>query len=118
MGSSGINAAALAQERANANEEDRERIAIGKNLMPTLEQTQPSSVDGHAPVFINDVRLSDFKNVLQKEHFRAEFVGGILIVNEVVALRRSQQGHIEIEGMLNADYYKVRDLLYSQYSLV
>ena len=86
--------------------------------MPTLDQTAPTAVDGHAPVFINDVRLSDFKPVLQKEGFRAEFVGGILIVNGVVALRRSHQGHIEIEGMLNDDYYKVRNLLYGQYALV
>ena len=76
------------------------------------------AVDGHAPVFINDVRLSDFKKILLDADFRAEFVGGVLIVNGVVALRRSHQGLIEIEGMLNNDYYKVRDLLYSQYALV
>ena len=86
--------------------------------MPTLDQTLPQGVDGHAPVFINDVRLSDFKQVLINEDFRAEFVGGILIVNGCVGLKRSQQGRVEIEGTLNNDYYKVRDLLYSQYALI
>jgi len=105
-------AALLAQER------DKDKLNTNKNLMPTLDQTLPQGVDGHAPVFINDVRLSDFKQVLINEDFRAEFVGGILIVNGCVGLKRSQQGRVEIEGTLNNDYYKVRDLLYSQYALI
>ena len=39
-------------------------------------------------VFINEPRLSDFKQVLTKAGIQAEFGGGVLICNNVVAVRR------------------------------
>lgn len=45
-------------------------------------------VPGHQSVFINEPRLSDFKQVLLKEGIQAEFVGGVLVCNNMVAVRR------------------------------
>ena len=42
----------------------------------------------HTAVFINEPKLSDFKQVLLKENIQAEFVAGVLICNNVVAVRR------------------------------
>lgn len=39
-------------------------------------------------MFINEPRLSDFKQVLLKEGIQAEFVGGVLVCNNMVAVRR------------------------------
>jgi hypothetical protein len=39
-------------------------------------------------VFINEPRLSDFKQVLLREGIQAEFVGGVLVCNNMVAVRR------------------------------
>lgn len=43
---------------------------------------------GHQSVFINEPRLSDFKQVLLREGIQAEFVGGVLVCNNMVAVRR------------------------------
>lgn len=45
-------------------------------------------ISGHQSVFINEPRLSDFKQVLLREGIQAEFVGGVLVCNNVVAVRR------------------------------
>lgn len=45
-------------------------------------------VPGHQSVFINEPRLSDFKQVLLREGIQAEFVGGVLVCNNMVAVRR------------------------------
>ena len=45
-------------------------------------------VTGHISVFVNEPRLSDFKQVLNKAGIQAEFAGGVLICNNVVAVRR------------------------------
>lgn len=39
-------------------------------------------------MFINEPRLSDFKQVLLREGIQAEFVGGVLVCNNLVAVRR------------------------------
>lgn len=39
-------------------------------------------------MFINEPRLSDFKQVLLREGIQAEFVGGVLVCNNMVAVRR------------------------------
>ena len=45
-------------------------------------------ISGHMSVYINEPRLSDFKQVLNKAGIQAEFAGGVLICNNVVAVRR------------------------------
>lgn len=37
---------------------------------------------------MNEPRLSDFKQVLLREGIQAEFVGGVLVCNNQVAVRR------------------------------
>jgi hypothetical protein len=36
-------------------------------------------IPGHDQVYINDPRLSDFKQILQKNGVQAEFAGGVLV---------------------------------------
>jgi len=110
-----------AMERANMtdNERDQENFFVSKSLMPTLDALREIEVDGHEPVFINSLRLTNFKQVLIKAGFTAEFVAGRLIVNQEVALKNNQgEDNIELEGTITDTYYRVRDLLYSQYALV
>ncbi|EMP39872.1 Cleavage and polyadenylation specificity factor subunit 2 [Chelonia mydas] len=47
-------------------------------------------VIGHQSVFMNEPRLSDFKQVLLREGIQAEFVGGVLVCNNLVAVRRNK----------------------------
>lgn len=73
----------------------------------------------HDPVLINELRLSDFKQVLSKSGIMAEFNAGILwCANGTVALRKQEAGNIAVEGALTEDYFFIRDLLYAQYALL
>jgi len=73
---------------------------------------------GHKPIFVNEPKLSDFKLHLLKAGFTAEFSGGVLIVNNSIALKRNAAGKVTMEGMVSTDYYRVRELLYDQYAII
>ncbi|PVD25584.1 hypothetical protein C0Q70_13242 [Pomacea canaliculata] len=95
-------------------EEEEEPVA---ELVPTLYPLPPSQVQPHTAVFVNEPKLSDFKLVLINAGIPCEFVAGVLICNNVVAVRR-ESGRIQVEGTLCPDYFKVRELLYEQYAIV
>lgn len=86
--------------------------------IPILDILSQPQVTGHQNVFINPPRLSDFKNILTKAGIKAEFCGGVLVCNGVVAVRRTEGGKIGIEGCVCDDYYKVRQLLYDQFAII
>ena len=96
-----------------SEEEEEERI-------PTLEPTPEEEITGHNAIFVNELKLSDFKMVLLKHNINSEFQGGVLFcgANSQVALRRHDSGRVTIEGCLCEDYYLVRNLLYQQYAIV
>lgn len=58
-------------------------------------------IPGHQAVFINEPRLSDFKQVLLREGIQAEFVGGVLVCNNMVAVRRVSVGSPHPENVLS-----------------
>ncbi|CAK8692471.1 unnamed protein product [Clavelina lepadiformis] len=89
-----------------------------KNSIPYLEPLSVDETPGHKICFINELRLSDFKQVLIREGIQAEFIGGVLVCNNSVAIRRNKQGYIDMEGCLTEDYYTIRELLYQQYAIV
>lgn len=76
----------------------------------------------HQPVFVGDIRLTEFKDrVLKQAGIEAEFmVEGVLVCNGVVAVRKVKEtGQILLEGSpMSNDYYEVRRLLYSQFALL
>uniref|UniRef100_A0A8C6KAJ4 Cleavage and polyadenylation specificity factor subunit 2 n=1 Tax=Nothobranchius furzeri TaxID=105023 RepID=A0A8C6KAJ4_NOTFU len=82
-------ATAVAAQRAMKNlfGEDEKEVSEESDVIPTLEPLPLSEV-GHQSVFINEPRLSDFKQVLLREGIQAEFVGGVLVCNNMVAVRR------------------------------
>uniref|UniRef100_UPI00358E8751 cleavage and polyadenylation specificity factor subunit 2 n=1 Tax=Myxine glutinosa TaxID=7769 RepID=UPI00358E8751 len=98
--------------------EKRKDIGADAEIIPTLEPLSPSKLAGHQAVFVNEPRLSDFKQVLLREGIQAEFIGGVLVCNSVLAVRRTEAGKIGLEGCVCEDYYKVRDLLYRQYAII
>lgn len=100
-------------------------------------------VTPHDSVFLNELKLSDFKQVLTKNNIISEFAGGVLwCSNGTLALKRVSAerfgltlwkdsdciclvgslqvdaGKVSIEGCLSEDYYRVRQLLYEQYAIL
>uniref|UniRef100_A0A4W4F547 Cleavage and polyadenylation specificity factor subunit 2 n=1 Tax=Electrophorus electricus TaxID=8005 RepID=A0A4W4F547_ELEEL len=98
--------------------EDERELSEENDVIPTLEPLPTTETPGHQAVFINEPRLSDFKQVLLREGIQAEFVGGVLVCNNLVAVRRTEAGRIGLEGCQCEDYYRIRDLLYQQYAVV
>ncbi|XP_067012309.1 probable cleavage and polyadenylation specificity factor subunit 2 [Anabrus simplex] len=85
----------------------------------TLEPLPLYQISGHQTAFINELKLSDFKQVLTKSNISSEFSGGVLwCCNGTVAVRRHEAGRVTLEGCLSEDYYRVRELLYEQYAIV
>lgn len=85
----------------------------------TLEPLDADDIPLHDSVLINELKLSDFKQVLMKNNISSEFSGGILWCNNgSLALRRVDPGRVTIEGNLSEEYYKIRDLLYEQYAII
>ncbi|KAF2359510.1 Zn-dependent metallo-hydrolase RNA specificity domain [Trinorchestia longiramus] len=84
-----------------------------------VEEAPPEKIPAHETVLINELRLSDFKQVLGKAGIMAEFNAGILwCANGTIALRKQEAGNIAVEGALTEDYYTIRGLLYDQYALL
>jgi cleavage and polyadenylation specificity factor subunit 2 len=90
----------------------------GRELLPTLHQLPANQIPSHPTIFVNELKLSDFKQVLMKNGIQAEFSGGVLYCNNQVEVRRNSAGRIHLEGSLSQDYYKVRKLLYEQYAII
>ncbi|OCT65073.1 hypothetical protein XELAEV_18041315mg [Xenopus laevis] len=98
--------------------DDDKEFSEESEIIPTLEPLPSNEVPGHQSVFMNEPRLSDFKQVLLREGIQAEFVGGVLVCNNMVAVRRTETGRIGLEGCLCEDFFKIRELLYEQYAIV
>eukprot|EP00112_Aurelia_sp_Birch-Aquarium-sp1_P022238 Seg62.8 transcript_id=Seg62.8/GoldUCD/mRNA.D3Y31 product="Cleavage and polyadenylation specificity factor subunit 2" protein_id=Seg62.8/GoldUCD/D3Y31 len=112
----------LVLERSRLNYKDEDKMETDqdyrRDVVPILEQLPPEEVPGHRSVFVDEPRLSDFKQILTKAGIQAEFAGGVLVCNNIVAVRRSEAGKIGLSGALCEDYYVIRDLLYQQYAIV
>ncbi|XP_044264414.1 probable cleavage and polyadenylation specificity factor subunit 2 [Tribolium madens] len=73
----------------------------------------------HDTVFINELKLSEFKQILAKSNINSEFSGGVLwCSNGTLAIRRVEAGRVILEGCISEDYYKVKELLYEQYAVL
>ena len=88
-------------------------------------RSQSSSLSSYSffspeQIFVNELKLSDFKLVLTRHGIPSEFNGGVLFCGgqSRVALRRHESGRVTIEGTACPEYYTVRELLYEQYAVV
>lgn len=98
---------------------DGEKDEKDEDQIYTLEPLPLNQISGHQTAFINELKLSDFKQVLTKANISSEISGGVLwCCNGTVAVRRHDTGRVTLEGCLSEDYYNVRDLLYEQYAIV
>ncbi|XP_011500980.1 PREDICTED: probable cleavage and polyadenylation specificity factor subunit 2 [Ceratosolen solmsi marchali] len=100
------------------NKENEDFISRAEKIL-TLEPLPLNEIPSHQTAFINELKLSDFKQILNKSNIPSEFSGGVLwCCNNTIAVRRHEAGKIILEGCLSEDYYRVRELLYEQYAIV
>ena len=79
---------------------------LEQNLPPTLD-VLPANLaavtrSGTQAVHVGDVRLADLRKILQSSGHTADFRGeGILVIDNVVAVKKSMDGRIELESSGN-----------------
>lgn len=100
-------------------EDDNVEISDDDNRIIALDPVPADDIPPHDFVFLNEVKLVEFRQILMKNSIQSEISGGMLLCcNGTIALKRIDTGKVTIEGCLSEDYYKVRDLLYEQYAIV
>ena len=68
--------------------DDQIEITDDSNIL-TLEPVKSTDVSSHNCVFINELKLSDFKQILAKHNISSEFSGGVLWCgNGTITLKR------------------------------
>lgn len=86
-----------------------------------LNQPQDSALEGgsgRGGVFIGDVKLSQLKRALAKANIAAEFhAGGLYCDGDILVRRQGDDGGLVLEGSLSDQYFKIRDIVYSQYHI-
>ncbi|CAH8832769.1 unnamed protein product [Trichobilharzia szidati] len=101
----------------NAGSESKSRTPLAADDLPVLSlPTGP--VGRHDTVFVNEPKLSDLKQLLLSQGLMAEFVSGILVVDNCVAIKRSEAGKLLLEGLLCGTYFEVRRILYQQFAIL
>ncbi|KAI8918292.1 beta-lactamase-like protein [Powellomyces hirtus] len=93
--------------------------------VPILDTVPIQLQKQHRPILVGDVKLSEFRRLLQNEGFSTEFVSGVLVVNAAagsdsgsVVVRRAAPGKLSLEGKMGDVYYRVRQLLYGQHAIL
>ena len=100
--------------------EDDDHIEItDDSRIIALNPISADKIPPHDFVFLNELKLADFRQILMNNNIQSEISGGMLLCcNGTIALKRIDTGKVTIEGCLSEDYYKVRELLYEQYAIV
>jgi cleavage and polyadenylation specificity factor subunit 2 len=81
-----------------------------------LQQRGQSQADArYGGVFIGDVKLSQLKRALARENIVSEFYEGGLYCAGNILVKRQAEGGLILEGSLSDEYFKIRQILYSQY---
>lgn len=94
-------------------------INYDENAMLPLLDHAPENYGPPHDIIANDVKLSDFKQVLVDNNIAAEFHGGVLHCNNRIAIKKNpESGKISLESFLLEDFFQIEDLLYSQYCII
>ena len=99
-----LDVGAKAQEADEPEPQEKKTEAEPKDLPPTLDVLPPNMAAAtrsvSQPVHVGDLRLADLRRILQTTGHNAEFRGeGTLLIDGLVAVRKSLGGQIEVEGV-------------------
>jgi cleavage and polyadenylation specificity factor subunit 2 len=78
----------------------------------------PCSSKGHQSILIGDLKLTKLRELLIQHHFKTEFKFGCLIVNGTILINKTNNDQFDIQGPACSDYFKIRQLLYSQFQTI
>lgn len=101
------------------DDDDHIEITDDSNRIIALDPVPADDIPPHDFVFLNELKIAEFRQILMRNNIQSEISGGMLLCcNGTITLKRIDTGKVTIEGCLSEDYYKVRELLYEQYAIV
>jgi len=93
--------------------------------VPVLEKLPSDVMQEHKPAFIGEVKLYDLKPILMSAGYRADLQGGALVImtpdGAPLSIRKDEvdgKAQLRLEGMMSEDYFRIRELLYSQFTII
>ncbi len=94
---------------------------LGSDL--TLNPLPADEVAGHRAVFVGDARLVELKRILIAEGFDADLSAGVLVCGGKVMVRKvvddnTGEPTLRIDGVLCADYFKIRTILQRSFRIL
>lgn len=105
------------QPNRSSQQKNKEKPKIRGNLI--LDPLPKNSIPVHQAIFVNDPKMSDFKNLLVEKGYKAEFFSGTLLINGgKCSIRRGETGFFQMEGAFTKDYFKLRQLFYDQFAVL
>ncbi|KAF1771056.1 hypothetical protein GCK72_002881 [Caenorhabditis remanei] len=91
---------------------------LPKKLIPIHQAENHEKLGKLQAIFVNDPKLSDFKSLFVEKGFKAEFLSGTLLIKGgKCSIRRGEMG-FSMEGALEKDYYKLRNLFFNQFGVL
>ncbi|KAK0088353.1 hypothetical protein PV325_012251 [Microctonus aethiopoides] len=92
-----------------------ERKPANKEVADKTEGAASNIVPPHDSIFINDFKLSEFKQVLSKNNIPSELIDGALwCCNDTIVIRR-EAGKILLEVLEQASISSMNDVETTQY---
>lgn len=96
-----------------------------KDENPVLDVAETATQRTYQPLHVGDLRLADLRREMQAAGHTAEFRGeGTLLVDGVVAVRKTSTGRVEVAGVLGdggsrrGTLYEVRKVIYRSLAVV
>jgi cleavage and polyadenylation specificity factor subunit 2 len=85
-------------------------------LLTPIPSSQQSS---HEALYLGDFKFPELRRILAEGGIKAEFYSGILVAAQgKIRIRKLSPSQLSISGVLCDEYFKVRSLLYSKYTIV
>ncbi|EFP02696.1 hypothetical protein CRE_12341, partial [Caenorhabditis remanei] len=92
---------------ASVKKAEKELEKMRNKIGRVKRNTNKYKVQKQMAIFVNDLKLSDFKNWLVEKGYKAEFLSGTLLINGgKCSIRRGEMG-FSMEGALSKDDYKL-----------
>ncbi len=93
-----------------------QQASASGELQHVLNPVQRRARASNAAAFVGDLNLGDLRQDLISQGIKTELVQGVLICDGLISIYRADdQNEITMEGPLSSLYYRVRDIVYSQY---
>mmetsp|Transcript_2650 Transcript_2650/g.8499 ORF Transcript_2650/g.8499 Transcript_2650/m.8499 type:complete len:309 (-) Transcript_2650:903-1829(-) len=95
---------------------------VGQDAILTLPTSAPPAEAANPVAHVGDPKLPELRRLLLAKGHRVELRGGVLMVDGVVTVRKNigddGQVLLDVEGVLGAKYYAIRDEVLSVFSVV